>query len=258
MSAESAAILSVDRVSIEFAGVRALDDVGFDVPAEGVTAVIGPNGAGKTTLFNCVTGLYRPRGSIRLAGEELLGRPPQACSRLGVARTFQTPALVPELSVLENVMLGAHGRTSGGVLAAMLRSPATRAGERRLAGEAHLLLERLVPEISGHTPVVGLPHRERRLVEICRALLSRPRLLLLDEPAAGSTGGEAREMVDGVVEASREMDATVVLVEHNVPLVLAVARHVVVLDHGRLLAQGPPDVVRRDERVIDAYLGALA
>jgi len=259
MSGEGRAgvLLRVEGVSIEFEGVHALEDVSFEVPRGGVTAVIGPNGAGKTTLLNCVTGLYRASGSIRLDGVELTGRAPQACARLGIARTFQTPALVPELSVLENVVLGANGRMAAGLLGSILALPGIRAEERRVRREARELLARLIHDLPAEAPVVGLPHRDRRLVETARALFSRPRLLLLDEPAAGSTPAEGRELVDRAAAAAAELDATVVLVEHNVPLVLGVARHVVVLDHGRVLAAGSPDEVRVDEQVISAYLGTV-
>jgi branched-chain amino acid transport system ATP-binding protein len=254
----SADLLTVEDLSIEFAGVKALQELAFRVPAEGVTAIIGPNGAGKTTLLNCVTGLYRPRGSIRFDGTELVGRPAQECTRLGIARTFQTPALVPELSVLENTMLGAHARTTGGVLAAVLSLRPTRGRDRALAQEARDVLTRLVPEVAPDAPVTGLPHRERRLVEIARGLLGHPRLLLLDEPAAGSTAAEATEMLARTQAVAEEAGSVIVLVEHNVPLVMSVARHVVVLDHGALLAQGTPAQVRADERVVEAYLGAMA
>jgi branched-chain amino acid transport system ATP-binding protein len=253
-----APLLEVERLSIEFRGVRALEDVDFAVPAGGVTAVIGPNGAGKTTLFNCITGLYRGHGSIRLDGEELGSRAPHERAALGIARTFQTPTLVPERTVVENVLLGAHHRMRAGMLSSVLGRPAVAAEERRLRAEAQELLARLAPDLPLGTAVPSLPHRQRRLVEMARAMLGRPRVVLLDEPAAGSTPAEAHEAVAHLVEVADEMGTTVVLVEHNVPLVLRVAQRVVVLDHGRKLAEGTPDEIQADERVVAAYLGVSA
>jgi branched-chain amino acid transport system ATP-binding protein len=249
-------LLDVRGLSVEFQGIRALDDVTFDVPAGGVTAVIGPNGAGKTTLFNCITGLYRGTGSIALEGRPVEADAAHERVARGIARTFQTPALVQEASVLDNVLLGAHHRMTGGLLAAAVAWPSVGREERRLRSEARLadLDDGLVPD----QPVAGLPHRERRIVEAARALLGGPRLLLLDEPAAGSTHVEAREMLDRICAIADATGTTTVVVEHNVPLVMGLARKVVVLHHGRLLAAGTPGEVRTDERVVEAYLGAAA
>jgi branched-chain amino acid transport system ATP-binding protein len=251
-------LLDVQGLSVEFQGIRALDEVTFSVPAGGVTAIIGPNGAGKTTLFNCVTGLYRGTGRIALGGRAIEAEAAHARVALGIARTFQTPALVQETSVLQNVLLGAYHRMSGGTLASAVGWPAVRREERRVRGEALALLAELDDQLAPDQEVAGLPHRERRIVEVARALLGRPRLLLLDEPAAGSTHVEAREMLDRICTVADATGTTTVVVEHNVPLVMGLAREVVVLHHGRLLAAGTPDEVRADERVVEAYLGAAA
>jgi branched-chain amino acid transport system ATP-binding protein len=253
-----AALLDVRGLSVEFEGIRALDDVTFTVPAGGVTAIIGPNGAGKTTLFNCVTGLYRGTGSIALEGRAVEDDAAHDRVALGIARTFQTPALVQETSVLDNVLLGAHHRMSGGLLAAAVGWPAVRREERQVRETARELLAALDDSLAADQPVAGLPHRERRIVEVARALLGRPRLLLLDEPAAGSTHVEAREMLDRICAVAETTGTTTVVVEHNVPLVMGLARKVVVLHHGRLLAAGTPDEVRADDRVVEAYLGTAA
>ena len=232
-------LLQVTGVSIAFRGNRALDEVSFMVPTGGVTAVIGPNGAGKTTLFNCVTGLYRYSGQVRLDGESLDRLHPAARARRGIARTFQTPALVEHLSVTENVLLGGHVRTRAGAGASMLRLPTVRREERALRADAQVLLERLDLLAVATTPAAELPHGLRRRAEIARALLARPRLLLLDEPAAGVGHVEAQLLGGLLRELSAETGVTFLLVEHNVALVLSVTRHVVVLDFGRGAGRRP-------------------
>jgi len=251
-------LLEVERLGIGFRGIRALDDVSFAVPAGGVSALIGPNGAGKTTLFNCVTGLYRAEGSVRLGGEPLDRLAPHERAARGVARTYQTPSLIEDASVLANVLLGAHVRTSAEMLRCTLRTPLARREERDATAAAHALLDAFGLGALAGRAVAGLPHRDRRLVEAARALMARPRLLLLDEPAAGSTHAEAREMLSAIAAQADTIGATTVLVEHNVPLVMEVARLVVVLNFGRLVCVGEPHEVRADQRVIEAYLGAAA
>ncbi|HKS47478.1 MAG TPA: ATP-binding cassette domain-containing protein [Amycolatopsis sp.] len=236
-SAEASS-LQIRDVGVSFDGVRALDGVTFSVDAGGVTAVIGPNGAGKTTLLNCVSGLYRHTGDVVLGGASLSGLAPHRRARRGLARTFQTPALVDELPVVDNVMLGA---------AAMARPEP----ERRLRERALELIARLGADAVRDQPAGSLSHGDRRRAEIARALLPGPALLLLDEPAAGLDHDEAM----GLLTAVLEICGTCVLVEHDVELVMKLARHVVVLDTGRVLAEGPPTLVVRDQKVIDAYLG---
>lgn len=230
--------LEIRDVGVSFDGVRALDGVSFSADAGQVTAVIGPNGAGKTTLLNCVSGLYRHDGDIRLGGASLSGLPPHRRARLGLARTFQTPALVDELPAVDNVMLGA---------AAMKRPER----EHRLQEKAVQLLDRLGAAEVRDLPAGSLSHGDRRRLEIARALLPGPALLLLDEPAAGLDHDEAMGLLTSVLEVC----ATCVLIEHDVELVMKLAGHVVVLDTGRVLTEGPPSQVARDQRVIDAYLG---
>jgi branched-chain amino acid transport system ATP-binding protein len=256
--AEAPPLLEVRELGIAFRGVRALHDVTFDVPAGGVTAVIGPNGAGKTTLFNCVTGLYRPTGSVALAGEPLDRLAAHERVAAGITRTFQTPTLIDDATVLENVLLGAHTRTSAGFWRSALRTRGAGREQREAAAGARTLLDALGLEGLHDASVGGLPHRHRRLVEAARALLARPRLLLLDEPAAGSTHAEAMDMLAAIGAQAEALRTTIVLVEHNVPLVMEVARHIVVLNFGEIICAGPPATVRADERVVDAYLGAAA
>ena len=230
--------LQIRDVGVSFAGVRALDGVTLSAEAGRVTAVIGPNGAGKTTLLNCVSGLYRHDGDIVLGKASLSGLAPHRRARRGLARTFQTPALVDELPAVDNVMLGA---------AAMARPEP----ERQLHERAVELLSRLGADAVLDLPAGSLSHGDRRRTEIARALLPRPALLLLDEPAAGLDHDEAM----GLLTAVLEICGTCVLVEHDVELVMKLAGHVVVLDAGQVLTEGPPAQVARDQRVIDAYLG---
>jgi branched-chain amino acid transport system ATP-binding protein len=247
--------LSARGVGLSFAGLRALDAVAFEIPAGGTSAVIGPNGAGKTTLFNCVSGLYRYEGDLALYGASLGRLRPHQRARRGIARTFQTPALLDSESALQNVALGAVAHSRVGVLDAMLVTPRRRREERETLEQALDLLERFGIAALAGRPVAGLAHGDRRRVEVARALMGAPRLLMLDEPAAGLGDGEARDLL-AEVEAHAGPDATVLLVEHDVALVMSVARRVVVLDSGRLLAVGTPDEVRADPRVVEAYLGA--
>jgi branched-chain amino acid transport system ATP-binding protein len=248
-------VLRVEGVGVSFRGIRALDDVTFAVPSGGITAVIGPNGAGKTTLFNCISGIYAHEGRVVLAGEDVSRLRSDRRAARGITRTFQTPVLIPELTALENVLIGAYPHTRGGVAGSILRLPGVRADERRAREEAVALLDRLHFPVSVDAPVGALPHGDRRRVEVARALIGRPKVLLLDEPAAGLGAEEAESLVEEVSAVGEARGSTCILVEHDVALVRRVARHVVVLDAGRLLAQGDPETVGRDPKVVAAYLG---
>ena len=249
-------ILSVVDVTIDFRGVHALDGVSFDVAPGGVTALIGPNGAGKTTLFNCVTGLSRPRGKIRFSGRDITDEPAHRRAALGLGRTFQTPAVVDGSSVLDNVLLGSEAQVPVGVTAGLLRPRSVRAANRTATDQAVDLLERFEILHLRDRPVESLPHGVRRRVEILRALMAHPSLLLLDEPAAGLDLSEARALLAGLGRLAVDRGFTILLVEHSVALVLEVAHHVVVLDAGRLIGEGSPQRIRSDPVVIAAYLGS--
>ncbi len=252
-------LLTVEGASLSFGGVAALADVSFEIPVRGIRAVIGPNGAGKTTLLNALSGFYAPdTGSIRLNGAPVAGRPPYAIARLGVSRTFQTAQVFGELTVLENVAVGVAGPRLGSVLAALTGAPWTRRADEAIRRQALSLLDAGGLGEWAHRPAEVLPAGLRRRLEIVRALAAAPRLLLLDEPAAGLSPGEIAELDAYLIRLKTTGGPSVVLVEHHMDLVMAVSEHITVLDYGRVIASGTPDAVRANPAVIEAYLGAAA
>jgi branched-chain amino acid transport system ATP-binding protein len=246
----------VEQLSKEFGGVRAVADLAFSIPAGKVFSIIGPNGAGKTTLLNLLTGVYVPStGRILFDGRDLTGRPPYAYAANGIARTFQNLQVFFNMNALENVMVGRYLRERCSLPAAMLRFPSLSRAE----GATRAACEELM-QFVGLGQYVGtasdaMPYGALKRLEIARALATKPRLLLLDEPAAGLNPTETLE-VDALISKLAASGITVVLVEHNMRLVMGVSDHILVLDYGRQLAEGSADEVRRDPRVIEAYLGA--
>lgn len=249
-------LLRVRDLSLSFGGLRVLDRVNLEVAQGSVCGLVGPNGAGKTSLFNCISGLYRPdSGAIELDGEDLLRRPPHALAALGLARTFQHPSLDADTTVRDSVLVGAHSRLRGGPLATTLRLPYARRAEAAVAERATELLSTLdLASVADH-PASALPHATQKRVELARALLAEPRLLLLDEPAAGVPHGE----VDGLAALIRrlcdEQGLTVLLVEHHMGLVATVTDRVFVLVEGENVVDGPAAEVQVHPAVVDAYLG---
>ncbi|HRD85735.1 MAG TPA: ABC transporter ATP-binding protein [Rubrivivax sp.] len=249
-------LLQVSGLCKSFGGVRANQDVRLAVKAGQVHSIIGPNGAGKTSLINLLSGLYRPdAGSIRIEDRELAGLAAHRFAAAGIARTFQNLQVFFNMTALENVMTGHHLREPVSLLSAMLGLPSLVRAERRCVELAQGLLERVGLSAWLHAEASAMPYGALKRLEIARALAAEPRVLLLDEPAAGLNASEARD-VDAMVRRMAGDGLAVVLVEHNMKLVMEVSDRITVLDRGAVLAEGAPDEVARDPRVIDAYLGA--
>jgi branched-chain amino acid transport system ATP-binding protein len=248
--------LRVTHVSKSFGGVRAIDDLSFDVRKGIVHSIIGPNGAGKTTLVNLLTGVYRPAsGRIAFDGRDLTGAPPHAFAAAGIGRTFQNLQVFYNMSVIENVMTGRHRLASCALLPTLLHTRGLARAERETRARALEWLRFLGLVNRADARADALPYGALKRLEIARALAGEPRILLLDEPAAGLNATEAAE-IGALIRKVAETGTTIVLIEHNMRLVMGVSDHVLVLDHGRRLCAGSADEVRNDPRVIEAYLGA--
>ena len=250
-------ILSTVSTTKVFGGLMAVSDVSIDVSPKSIVSIIGPNGAGKTTFFNMLTGLYKPTaGRIVFDSRDVTGVRPDLITAAGVARTFQNIRLFSTMSAVENVMVGRHARMKAGLFGSILRTPGVRREEAEVREKAHELLEYvgLGPDLHEQT-AANLSYGDQRRVEIARALASDPRLLLLDEPTAGMNPQESKQLTDFMDQMRRELDLTILLIEHDMKVVMGVSEHIWVLDHGEKIAEGEPNEIRANERVIEAYLG---
>lgn len=249
------ALLEVRNVHRSFGGLQALKEVTFDVAAGQVKAVIGPNGAGKTTLFNVISGMLpADGGDVVFNGTRISGLRAHQIGRLGVSRTFQNLSLFNNMTVLENVMVGRHCRTHGGIVAAALRLPHQQREERGIRDDARRYLDQVGMADRADVPISALSFGQRRAVELARALATEPRLLLLDEPASGLNTKESLDLA-GLILRIRDSGVTILLVEHDMSLVMDISDDILVLYHGQPMAEGPPATVRADPQVIAIYLG---
>lgn len=249
-------LLQVSDLSMQFGGLRAVDQVAFEVEAKQIVAIIGPNGAGKTTLFNCISGFYCPTGGrVMMAGEEITGNPSHKIARKGLVRTFQNIRLFKSMTVVENLMVAQHTRVNSNLLSGLFKSRNYRKREQQALERAHYWLERVGLLEFANREAGNLAYGQQRRLEIARCMVLEPKLLLLDEPAAGLNPRETSELDQLILALREENNLSILLIEHDMKLVMGISDHIVVLDQGMPIAAGTPDEIRNNERVIKAYLG---